>query len=49
MHWKDDHVVKIYDQIRKLGASYDWSRARFTMDPVYLEISHDLGNVRCCN
>ena len=27
------YVDKIYDQIRRMGASYDWSRARFTMDP----------------
>jgi valyl-tRNA synthetase len=24
---------RIYGQIKKLGASYDWSRAKFTMDP----------------
>ena len=34
MNWKDEYVVKIYDQIKKMGASYDWTRARFTMDPV---------------
>ncbi len=26
-------MERIYGQIKKLGASYDWSRAKFTMDP----------------
>ncbi|KOB75325.1 Uncharacterized protein OBRU01_05020, partial [Operophtera brumata] len=25
--------VRIYEQLRSLGSSYDWSRVRFTMDP----------------
>lgn len=32
--WKEKNGVKIFDQMRKLGASVDWSRCRFTMDPV---------------
>jgi valyl-tRNA synthetase len=39
--WKDQYIYcgncrsisKIYNQIRRLGASVDWSRSRFTMDP----------------
>jgi valyl-tRNA synthetase len=31
--WKDEYIGKIYNQIRRLGSSTDWDRARFTMDP----------------
>ncbi len=31
--WKDTHGEIIVNQMRKLGASPDWDRARFTMDP----------------
>ncbi|XP_071775238.1 valine--tRNA ligase, mitochondrial [Centroberyx gerrardi] len=31
--WKNDKGDEIYHQLRKLGASLDWSRACFTMDP----------------
>ncbi|XP_066529693.1 valine--tRNA ligase, mitochondrial [Hoplias malabaricus] len=31
--WKKDKGDEIYHQLRKLGASLDWSRACFTMDP----------------
>lgn len=30
--WKEDYGNKITSQIRRLGASCDWSRERFTMD-----------------
>ncbi len=30
--WREDYGHRILDQIRKLGASVDWSRLRFTMD-----------------
>ena len=30
--WKEDNGSKISSQIRRLGASVDWSRERFTMD-----------------
>lgn len=30
--WKDAKEQKIYNQLRRLGSSYDWSRAHFTMD-----------------
>jgi valyl-tRNA synthetase len=31
--WKEKYGEEIYDQLRKLGVSCDWERARFTMDP----------------
>ena len=31
--WKEKYGEEIYDQLRKLGVSCDWQRARFTMDP----------------
>ncbi len=31
--WKDQNQVDIENQLRRLGASLDWSRKRFTMDP----------------
>ncbi|MBW0473445.1 hypothetical protein O181_013160 [Austropuccinia psidii MF-1] len=31
--WKEEYQTRITDQLNRLGASYDWSRARFTMDP----------------
>jgi len=31
--WKDESGNNIADQLRMLGASVDWSRERFTMDP----------------
>ncbi|MBZ0137511.1 MAG: valine--tRNA ligase [Planctomycetes bacterium] len=30
--WKDEYGNRILNQLRKLGASCDWSRTRFTMD-----------------
>ncbi|MDW8327588.1 MAG: valine--tRNA ligase [Anaerolineales bacterium] len=30
--WKDKYGNIIYDQLRRLGASCDWSRVRFTLD-----------------
>nr|ASF90243.1 hypothetical protein SPAR06218 [Bartheletia paradoxa] len=30
--WKDEYQKKISDQLRRLGASYDWNRTAFTMD-----------------
>ena len=32
--WKDEKGHVIYDQLRKMGASLDWDRAVFMMDPV---------------
>ena len=34
-HWKEKHGGIIIQQLKKLGASCDWSRERFTMDPAY--------------
>lgn len=31
--WKEEHGGKILNQLRKLGASCDWDRTRFTMEP----------------
>jgi len=33
--WKEKHGGIIIEQLKKLGASCDWTRARFTMDPEY--------------
>jgi valyl-tRNA synthetase len=33
--WKERHGGIIIQQLKKLGASCDWSRERFTMDPAY--------------
>ena len=33
--WKDKHGGIIIQQLKKLGASCDWNRERFTMDPEY--------------
>ena len=32
--WKDEYEATITGQLRDLGASCDWTRRRFTMDPV---------------
>jgi valyl-tRNA synthetase len=32
--WKEKYGNRIYEQFYRLGASYDWDRAAFTMDPV---------------
>lgn len=35
--WKEKHGGIILDQLKKLGASCDWERTHFTMDPDYAE------------
>ena len=35
--WKKKYGQIILDQFKKIGASMDWSRVRFTMDPDYQE------------
>jgi len=35
LEWKEKYGNIILDQLKKIGASADWSRARFTMDPEY--------------
>lgn len=32
-NWKNEKGDRIYHQLRKMGGSYDWDRACFTMDP----------------
>lgn len=32
--WKDQYEKRILDQLRQLGASCDWARTRFTLDPI---------------
>jgi valyl-tRNA synthetase len=32
--WKDQYETRILRQLRELGASCDWERTRFTLDPV---------------
>ncbi|KAL6452315.1 VAS1 Valine--tRNA ligase [Candida maltosa Xu316] len=31
--WKEEYHDRIKDQFKKLGASYDWSREKFTLNP----------------
>ncbi|MFT4660052.1 MAG: valyl-tRNA synthetase [Patiriisocius sp.] len=35
--WKEEHGGLILNQLKKLGASCDWARTRFTMDEQYSE------------
>lgn len=35
--WKEKYGNMILDQLKKLGASLDWTRLKFTMDPEYQE------------
>ena len=35
--WRQKYGDTIYQQLRKLGASYDWDRSRFTLDDGYVE------------
>ena len=35
--WKEEHGGIILEQLRKLGASCDWDRTRFTMEPALTE------------
>src|SRR5581483_8014981 len=32
--WKDQYEARILRQLRELGASCDWQRTRFTLDPI---------------
>jgi len=38
--WKEKHGGIILQQLRALGASCDWTRTRFTMDPEYSRCVH---------
>jgi valyl-tRNA synthetase len=33
-HWKDKYEARILGQLREIGASCDWARTRFTLDPI---------------
>ncbi|KAK6203093.1 valyl-tRNA synthetase mitochondrial precursor [Scheffersomyces amazonensis] len=33
--WKDEYHKRISSQVKKLGASYDWTREAFTLNPEY--------------
>ena len=35
--WREKYGDAIYGQLRKLGCSYDWRRARFTLDEGYVD------------
>lgn len=35
-NWKDEYGHTIYNQLRRFGSSYDWSRACFTLDPNFV-------------
>jgi len=39
--WREVYGNRIYLQFHKLGCSYDWSRARFTMDESYVEAIYE--------
>jgi valyl-tRNA synthetase len=32
--WKDQYEARILNQLKQLGASCDWARTRFTLDPI---------------
>jgi valyl-tRNA synthetase len=32
--WKDKYEARIIEQLKQLGASCDWARTRFTLDPI---------------
>jgi valyl-tRNA synthetase len=34
--WYEEYGGRIFEQMRRLGYSCDWSRARFTLDPAYV-------------
>jgi valyl-tRNA synthetase len=42
LEWKDKYGGIILDQLKKLGASCDWDRTKFTMDPDYYEAVIDV-------
>jgi valyl-tRNA synthetase len=42
LEWKEKYGGIILDQLKKLGASCDWDRTKFTMDPDYYEAVIDV-------
>jgi valyl-tRNA synthetase len=54
--WKDNYIDRIYNQLRRLGGSFDWDRSRFTMDPMLCKavneafvLMHDDGTIYRAN
>ncbi|XP_053610206.1 valine--tRNA ligase isoform X2 [Plodia interpunctella] len=54
--WKNEKGDRIYEQLRSLGSSFDWSRVRFTMDPTMCRAVneafvrlHDAGDIYRAN
>jgi len=39
--WRKEYGDRIYQQFQKLGLSYDWERARFTMDESYVDAIYE--------
>jgi valyl-tRNA synthetase len=39
--WRKEYGDRIYNQFQKLGLSYDWQRARFTMDESYVDAIYE--------
>jgi len=39
--WREQYGNRIYLQLQRLGCSYDWSRARFTLDEPYVEAIYE--------
>ncbi|MDE2125360.1 MAG: valine--tRNA ligase [Armatimonadetes bacterium] len=35
--WREQYGARIYHQMERMGCSYDWSRARYTMDESYVD------------
>ena len=36
--WKDEYQEKISNQLRRLGASYEWGRTAFTLSEVWFTL-----------
>ncbi|KAK3912795.1 Valine--tRNA ligase [Frankliniella fusca] len=50
--WKNEKGNRIYEQLKRLGSSFDWDRACFTMDPKLVKavteafvVLHDAGDI----
>ncbi len=39
--WREQYGNRIYLQLQRMGCSYDWSRARFTLDEPYVEAIYE--------
>lgn len=54
--WKEQKGCRIYEQLRSMGSSLDWTRVRFTMDPIMCKAVneafirlHDSGDIYRAN